>query len=278
MARVTPTDWQQLDCLHEEEKNTIDWLADTLPKDYELFAGLGWAASHSNGTAYFGEIDIAVLAPSGKLLIIEQKNGGISVEGGDLLKYYGGPGKSVLQQTRRSVDAVKRQWSNQNHTQPLALESLVYLPDYRVHDLSSVQVQAERIIDKEQSKDLPDIIRHLLDGSPDFNKQQEVLGFLHGTAAIIQDPDIASLRTDLRYQTEGQVLTRTISRLQLSPWRMRVSGRAGSGKTLLGQSLFRAAKQRGEKVLYLCYNRPLADGVARSLKAPTAAKIGRAHV
>src|SRR5690554_6975799 len=91
----------------------------------------------------------------------------------------------------------------------------------------------------------------------------------------------------------------TISRLQLSPRRMRVSGRAGSGKTLLGQSLFRAAKQRGEKVLYLCYNRPLADGVARSLKAPTAAmtidrltdqlplprddfdpskEIGRAHV
>src|SRR5690554_2129028 len=146
MARVTPTDWQQLDCLHEEEKNTIDWLADTLPKDYELFAGLGWAASHSNGTAYFGEIDIAVLAPSGKLLIIEQKNGGLSVVQGDLIKRYNNQNKSVLGQIRRSVDAIKRQWSVQGHSQPLSLESLIYLPDYRVSEFSSIQVQAERVI------------------------------------------------------------------------------------------------------------------------------------
>src|SRR5690606_2345876 len=61
--------------------------------------------------------------------------------------------------------------------------------------------------------------------------------------------------------------TNTLRRLQLSPWRMKVSGRAGSGKTLIGQSLFRDARSRGERVLYLCYNRPLADGLARTLKA-----------
>lgn len=267
MARVTPTDWQQLDCLHEEEKATIEWLADTLPDNFELFAGLGWAATHNGGGGYFGEIDIAVLGPGGKLLLIEQKNGALSVEQGDLIKRYGVQAKSVLAQSRRTIDAVKRQWTNQQHSQPLPVEVLIYLPDYQVQDVSAVSFQAERIIDRNQKRDLPDIIRKLLDEAPNNDLQQQVLAFLHGTAAIIQDPDIASLRVDQRYQSEGRVLTNTLRRLQLSPWRMKVSGRAGSGKTLIGQSLFRDARSRGERVLYLCYNRPLADGLARTLKS-----------
>ena len=70
MAHITPTDWQHLDCLNDEEKSTLGWLGDALPDDYQLFAGLGWAASHGGGGAYFGEIDVAVLAPSGKVLLI----------------------------------------------------------------------------------------------------------------------------------------------------------------------------------------------------------------
>ena len=269
MARVTPTDWQQLDCLHEQEKATIEWLADTLPDDYALFAGLGWAASHNGGGSYFGEIDIAILGPAGKLLLIEQKNGILSVENGDLVKHYGSQRKSVLSQIRRSIDAVKRQWSNQKHSQPLPVEYLLYLPDYHVDDVSAIAVQAERIIDRDRARDLPDIIRTLLDEAANSALHEQVLNFLHGTAAIIQDADIASLRVDQRYQTEGQVLSNTLCRLQLSPWRMTVRGRAGSGKTLIGQRLFRDSQTRGERALYLCFNRPLADGLARTLRSAT---------
>ena len=267
MAHITPTDWQHLDCLNDEEKATLSWLGEALPDDYQLFAGLGWAASHGGGGAYFGEIDVAVLAPSGKVLLIEQKNGGLSIDNGDIIKRYNNQPKSVLSQIRRSVDAIKRQWTDQQHTTPLPVEYLVYLPDYRVHDISAVSVQAERVVDRTRSNELPDIIRNLLDGDADPTLHQQVLDFLHSTAAITQDPDIASLRVDQRYQTEGHALTRTLRRLQLSPWRIKVCGCAGSGKTLIGQSLFRDARQRGERTLYLCYNRPLADGLARSLRS-----------
>src|SRR5690606_33276469 len=93
MARITPADWQHLDCLHSEEKATLAWLEEALPDTYQLFAGLGWAATHGGGGSYFGEIDIAVLAPSGKLLVIEQKNGGLSADNGQLVKRYGSQSK-----------------------------------------------------------------------------------------------------------------------------------------------------------------------------------------
>ncbi|MFN3712692.1 MAG: ATP-binding domain-containing protein [Alcanivoracaceae bacterium] len=267
MARITPADWQQLDCLHDEEKATLGWLEEALPDDLELFAGLGWAATHNGGGAYFGEIDIAVLARSGQLLLIEQKNGGLSVEKNDLIKRYNQQPKSVLAQTRRTIDAVKRQWSQQQHGTALPVDYLIYLPDYRVHDISAVSVQAERVVDRTRAGQLPDIIQHLLDAPDNPDLHQQVLDFLHNTAAIVQDPDVASLRIEQRYQQEGQALIAVLRRLTLTPWRVCIRGRAGSGKTLIGQSLFRDARSRGEQVLYLCFNRPLADGVARTLRS-----------
>ncbi len=239
MARVTPSQWQQLDCLHAEEKATIEWLADALPDDFELFAALGWAATHSSGHAYFGEIDIAVVGPGGRLLLIEQKNGLLSIENNDLVKRYSKQSKSVIGQVRRSVDAIKRQWSEQHHSQPLPVETLIYLPDYRVPDINAVSIPAERIIDRGRKQHLPDIIRKLLDEKQNPDSHEQVLDFLHNTVSIVQDPDIASLRVDQRYQTEGQALTSTLRRLRLTPWRMLVTGPASSGKTLIGQCLFR---------------------------------------
>lgn len=267
MARITPADWQQLDCLHDQEKATLTWLEEALSDDFELFAGLGWAATNSGGGAYFGEIDIAVLAPSGKLLLIEQKNGGLSADGGELVKRYGTQSKPVLSQIRRSIDAVMRQWGKQYPGQRLVLEYLVYLPDYRVHDLGAVGLQPERVLDRETANTLPEQILKLLAGEPHPLRQRQVLDFLHNTAAIIQDPDVASLRLEKRYQQEGLVLAGVLRRLWLPSWRVCIRGRAGTGKTLIGQNLFRDARSRGERALYLTFNRPLADGLARSLRS-----------
>src|SRR5690606_31365508 len=124
-------------------------------------------ATHGGGGSYFGEIDIAVLAPSGKLLVIEQKNGGLSADNGQLVKRYGSQSKPVLSQIRRSLDALMRQWSAQHPGPTLALEYLIYLPDYRVHDLSAVGLQADRVLDRERSNRLPEHILTLLAGEAD---------------------------------------------------------------------------------------------------------------
>jgi succinate dehydrogenase hydrophobic membrane anchor protein len=51
--------------------------------------------------------------------------------------------------------------------------------------------------------------------------------------------------------------------LDFSPYRLHVEGTAGSGKTQLALAEFRGAIDRGLRPLYVCYNRPLADHVAR---------------
>ena len=267
MAHIIPSDWQQLDALHELEKETIEWLEEALPDSLTVFAGLRWAASLGGANAHFGEIDLAIVAPSGKLLVIEQKNGGLSVEDGHLVKRYGGQAKDVHSQIRRSIDALKSQWNDQGNPGPLFVDYLVYLPDYRVHDLSAVDIQSERVIDRHTKAELAERIQTLLAGRKDEEQHQRLLQFLEGTLGVVLDIDISSLRINQRYQHHGEQLYRVIRDMQFDPWRLRVTGPAGCGKTLLGQAMFRAAKKQKQRAAYLCYNRPLADGLARSLRA-----------
>ena len=56
---------------------------------------------------------------------------------------------------------------------------------------------------------------------------------------------------------------------------MRVTGTAGSGKTQLAVQAMRDAVAAGKRVLYVCFNRPLADYIARI--APPGAKIANYH-
>jgi len=61
------------------------------------------------------------------------------------------------------------------------------------------------------------------------------------------------------------------SRLQMQPWRLRVRGTAGSGKTQLALQALRKAHAQGKSALYVCFNRPLADAMKLLAPDPSAA-------
>jgi hypothetical protein len=65
------------------------------------------------------------------------------------------------------------------------------------------------------------------------------------------------------------------SRLQMQPWRLRVQGTAGSGKTQLALQALRKAHAQGKSALYVCFNRPLAD--AMKLLAPDPSAVVTFH-
>ncbi|MFX7329315.1 hypothetical protein ABTI69_21230, partial [Acinetobacter baumannii] len=50
--------------------------------------------------------------------------------------------------------------------------------------------------------------------------------------------------------------------LDFDPYRLRVVGTAGSGKTQLALAEYSAAIAAGRRPLYVCFNRPLADHLA----------------
>src|SRR5665647_626832 len=54
---------------------------------------------------------------------------------------------------------------------------------------------------------------------------------------------------------------------QFEPYRLRVVGTAGSGKTQLALAEYCAAIDAGLCPLYVCYNRPLADHIERLVPA-----------
>jgi superfamily I DNA and RNA helicase len=64
-------------------------------------------------------------------------------------------------------------------------------------------------------------------------------------------------------------------RLQFEPFRLRVIGTAGSGKTQLALAVLQDAAEQGRRALYVCFNRPLADHLARL--APEGAEVTSFH-
>jgi hypothetical protein len=64
-------------------------------------------------------------------------------------------------------------------------------------------------------------------------------------------------------------------RIECEPFRLRVIGTAGSGKTQLAMAVYRDAIESGRRPLYVCYNRPLADHIARI--APPGGEVAPYH-
>jgi hypothetical protein len=64
--------------------------------------------------------------------------------------------------------------------------------------------------------------------------------------------------------------------LEIEPYRLRVSGTAGSGKTQLALAEYSAAIDQGQRPLYICFNRPLADHF--SLIAPAGGLAATVHM
>jgi hypothetical protein len=64
-------------------------------------------------------------------------------------------------------------------------------------------------------------------------------------------------------------------RIEFEPFRLRVVGTAGSGKTQLALAVFRDALEAGRRPLLVCYNRPLADHAAAI--APAGGEVATYH-
>jgi hypothetical protein len=65
-------------------------------------------------------------------------------------------------------------------------------------------------------------------------------------------------------------------RLEFEPFRLRIVGTAGSGKTQLALRILDDAAAKGQRAQYVCFNRPLADPLARI--APAAVNLTTFHM
>src|SRR3990172_9312796 len=95
MARIVPGGWRELRATGaaQRELETLALLAEALPDAYTVYHAVHWTRVE-HGFSEFGEVDFAIVAPSGKLLLVEQKSGVLEETPEGLAKVYAGKPKT----------------------------------------------------------------------------------------------------------------------------------------------------------------------------------------
>jgi hypothetical protein len=277
MAQIVPTGWHQLEPTGAaaREIETLGQLEAGLPPAYRIYHGVHWTRVE-HGCAIFGEIDFAVVAPSGRLLLIEQKSGFLEETADGLVKRYAHSEKRVAAQLARNVDGLRNRFARAYPGEPLRVEYLLYCPDYTVKNPAVAGIDPERIVDARRRADLIPLVRCLAPEADGASSLAEKLHrFLEETLELV--PEIGAVAGEARAlcsRLSGGLATWG-RRIECQPQRLRVVGTAGSGKTQLALAVYRETLAAGRRPLYVCYNRPLADHFA--LIAPPGGEAATYH-
>ncbi|ACV35449.1 ATP-dependent helicase [Accumulibacter sp.] len=260
MARILPDGWRELAVTGaaQREIETLAILADGLPDDYTVYHAVHWTGIDGR-YAIYGEIDFAVVSLAGDLLLIEQKSGFLDETADGLVKQYPGKSKSIPVQISRMLSQLRGKLAGRGDIPSVHTDALLYCPDYTVRNPETAGLVPERIVDASRRDQLCRIIGRLLPPGEKTLATAKVHAFLRNLIQL--DTDVSALMGHAR-----KVVTRVSGglahwarRLEFEPFRLRINGTAGSGKTQLALAEFRATLDAGKRPLYVCFNRPLAD-------------------
>jgi hypothetical protein len=278
MARVFPDGWRALEATGAagRELQTLAQLAAGLDESYAVYHGVHWTRVDRGNFAIIGEIDFAVLGPTGKLLLIEQKTGLLTETAGGLIKKYAEKDKNVPVQMARSAEALRDRLRKLCRGETTIIESLLYCPDYTVKQPGTAGIDPARIVDASRREHLLRIIREILPATGEVLRTKDhVHRFLCEILELVPEVHAVVGEAQALYTRLSGGLAHWARNLEMTPFRLRVLGTAGSGKTQLAMAVFRDALAHGRRPLYVCYNRPLADHIARI--APPGGEVGTYH-
>ncbi|NRO96310.1 ATP-binding domain-containing protein [Paraburkholderia sp. NMBU_R16] len=277
MARLIPDDWKNVAATGaaERERETLALLEAMLPASYTVYHGVHWTRLNRSFSV-FGEADFAIVSPAGRVLLVEQKAGFLRETPKGLMKVYLQTERNVSVELARTLETMHRRFTAAFGTGTYGIEGLLYCPDYIVKDTAIAGLAPERIVDATRRERLVSII---LDALPADEPRLPCAPKIHHYLAdeLSLTPDASAL-----VGQAGTLVTRLSGglatwarRLRFEPFRLRVIGTAGSGKTQLAVQVMRDAAASGKRALYVCFNRPLADHIARV--APEGAKVANYH-
>ena len=269
MARILPDGWEALEFngAAQREIETLRRLA-ALPDDCTVFHGVHWTRIE-HGCSIYGTVDFIVVASNGRVLVIEQKSGFLEETPDGLVKAQGASKTKVAPQLLRSVEGLATRFMQsrpgKGSASRLSIDYLLYCPDHRVRDAGRAGIASERIVDASRSSELVAIVVDLLAPTPPAGSADAAAALRFFSDELVLVPDVSTLigRTELWVTRLSGGLAEAAAQLEFSPFRLRVRGTAGSGKTQLALKVLREAAADGRSALYLCYNRPLADHIAQ---------------
>ena len=238
----------------------LDTLEQGLSGAYTLFHSVDWSRGLGEHEQH-GEIDIVVVNQAGDVLLIEVKSGPVDFASGGIFKSYGSHSKNVKGQIGLQYGALRGRLNDAGLG--VALHHLLVLPDVKVHT-ESVQWPRERIVDSGEMDHISTRIAQTLGpGLRRTDTQARVLAFFENRFQVVSDVSALTgrLQQDATRMSAG--LATWVPRMQVPSGLVRVVGTAGSGKTQLALRLLKDADAAGLKAAYICFNRALADHMAR---------------
>lgn len=263
MPHIIPSGWKEMSVTGsaEREIETLAFLEAHLGSGYRVYHGVHWT-NVENGFSVYGEINFIIVAPDGRVLLIEQKSGFLSETQDGLLRQYDGKARKVATHIVGSIQGLTARFGGQ-----LSIDYLFYCPDYVVKNPQLAGIDPRHIIDATNKTSLARVIREILPAADMAPGEQfdKVTRFLGNMLSLRPDPSaMIGNAAQMVTRLSGGLAT-WARRLDFSPYRLHVMGTAGSGKTQLALAEFGAALAAGLCPLYVCYNRPLADHVRRLL-------------
>ncbi|MCU0841614.1 MAG: ATP-binding domain-containing protein [Thiobacillaceae bacterium] len=260
MAKVVPDGWRELEVTGAaaREIETLAQLAEALPDTYTVYHAVHWT-NLERGFSVYGEIDFVVVNRSGDLLLVEQKSGFLEETAAGLVKRYAEQTRSVPFQLARTVAAVQDKLARRPGCKGAHVDYLLYCPDYLVRRVETAGLAPGRIVDARRKAHLPALVQAALPPGEADPRAQEMHRFLRDVIQLETDVSALVGRAGALVTRVSGGLAHWARQLDFAPYRLRVVGTAGSGKTQLALAEFRDTLARGGRPLYLCFNRPLAD-------------------
>lgn len=257
------------------ERDVLRMLAAGLPDSFDVFHNLTWSSIHQ-GSQHFGELDLVVISPVGHILLIEVKAGAINEGESSLTKTYGGIGgdKDIGHQVRRQHSTLMQRMRDGDLPQ-VNIDTLLVLPDHAVQS-AVLAYPRERIIDAPEMDTLCQrIMGTFPSSSPSAEVRGQVVDFFSNRFHVVTDVSTNISQVQQLSTSLASGLATWVPKIAHTGNLFVIQATAGSGKTQLALKLLQDAVKAKQRCCYVCYNRPLADHLAKL--APAAVEVTTFH-
>ena len=271
MARLCPAlpPRMALSAGDHAELELLETLERGLSGAYTLFHSVDWSRTSGDHEQH-GEIDIVVVNQGGDVLLVEVKSGGVEFRTDGIFKVYGGRSRDVKAQVGLQYGAMRSRLQDAGLL--VKLSHLLVLPDVLVSS-ETAHWPRERVVD---SADFPNVVSRFVQvlgpGISDGKMAVRVIAFFENRFKVQLDVSAMAGRLQQVATRLSSGLATWVPRIDSPSGVIRVVGTAGSGKTQLSLRLLRDADTQGLKAAYICFNRALADHMARVAPVRTPAE------